>query len=163
MANLVYPVTGYDAVTPGNIPADADVVFGYCDGDYAWKPEDWARFATPYKIPVTVLGNLRATVADCENGDMTPASVANWIVRKQAEHLPPATVYCSLTMRPAVVDACRGEAYYWWAADWTNSPHHLPGSVATQYEDDQNRYDLTAIYDEAWLEACAAAARRFFA
>jgi len=39
-----------------------------------------------------------------------------------------------------------------WVADWTGSPHRVPGTVATQYSDVDNAYDLSMAYSQEWLD-----------
>jgi hypothetical protein len=145
-------ITMYDSATPTEIPRGmGPMIAGYCDGDYAWTKEDWAFFADNTKVIVTVEGNLRANVADVENGDMTPLSAREWIMDKQEENMHGCTVYCNIQTRPAVVYACKGLSYYLWVADWTGEPHQVPGSVAVQYYNDPTQaYDLSAVYDPAW-------------
>jgi hypothetical protein len=146
------PVTMYDAVTPGNIPTSAQVVAGYIDGAYAWKSEDWARFPDAEKVLITVNGDLRGNVADVENGDMTPASALRWIQAKQGKGIGGCTIYCSRDNLSSVLSACHGHAYYIWVADWTDSAHPVSGTVATQYSNVDNAYDLSEVYSQQWLD-----------
>lgn len=147
------PVRMYDAVTPANIPASAEVVAGYVDGTYAWPAEAWHRWPGALKVLITVFGSLTGNVADVENGDMTPAQARQWIEAKQQAHMRGCTVYCSLSNLGAVRAACKGLAYYIWVADWTNTAHRVPGTVATQYSNVNNAYDLSMVYSQQWLDA----------
>jgi hypothetical protein len=155
MANT--PVKMYDAVTPGNIPQSAEVVAGYIDGSYAWSSDAWSRWAGATRVLITVKGSLTANVADVENGDMTPDDARNWIEAKQAKHMRGCTVYCSRANLEAVWAACRGHAYYVWVADWTDSAHEVSHTIATQYSNVGNDYDLSMVYSQQWLDAVHAA------
>jgi hypothetical protein len=146
-------VTMYDATTPARIPSGAPAVAGYVDGRFAWKPSDWARFPTAYKITITVLGG-DARVCDCENGDLTPVSAANWAKHEHDAGRRP-TIYCSTSVHPQVVNALasHGLAFVrdvdWWEAHYDNRPVLSPGSVAKQYAD-PGPYDLN-IALVSWL------------
>jgi hypothetical protein len=152
MSPKIAPVTMYDAVTPSNIPTSAQVVAGYIDGDYAWKSEDWDRFPDAEKVLITVAGDLRGNVADVENGDMTPADALRWIETKQGKGIGGCTIYCSRSNLESVWAACRGHAYYIWVADWTDSAHPVSRTVATQYRNVDNAYDLSEVYSQQWLD-----------
>jgi hypothetical protein len=159
MSPKIAPVTMYDAVTPGNIPVSAQVVAGYIDGAYAWSKADWNRFPDAEKVLITVTGSLTGNVADVENGDMTPDQARGWIEAKQQEGRRGCTVYCNRSTLPAVWAACRGHSYYIWVADWTGSPHAVNATIATQYSNVDNAYDLSVIYSQEWLNAINGANR----
>lgn len=150
---ITAPTDMYDAVTAANIPASAQVVAGYIDGDYAWSSEDWKRFPNATKVLITVTGSLTGNVADVENGDMSAGQAARWIEAKQARGMHGCTVYCTLSSLESVWAACRGHAYYVWVADWTGSPHEVRGTIATQYSNVSNLYDLSRVYSQQWLDA----------
>lgn len=146
------PVKMYDAVTAANIPESAQVVAGYMDGDYAWSREDWDRFPHATKVLITVTGSLTGNVADVENGDMSPSEAVRWIEAKQRKGMPGCTVYCSRSNLDAVWAACRGHAYYVWVAEWTGRPHEIRYTIATQYKNVDNLYDLSMVYSQEWLD-----------
>lgn len=152
MSPKIAPVTMYDAATPSNIPTSAQVVAGYIDGYYAWTREDWARFPNAEKVLITVHGDLRGNVADIESGDMTPADALRWIQAKQEKGIGGCTVYCNRSTLPSVWAACRGHAYYVWVADWTGTAHPVSHTVATQYRNVGNSYDLSEVYSQQWLD-----------
>jgi hypothetical protein len=153
MSPKIAPVTMYDAVTPGNIPTSAEVVAGYLDGDFAWSKDDWNRFPDAQRVIITVDGSLTGNVADVENGNMTPEQAKGWIETKQREGKCGCTIYCSLATLESVWAACRGHCYYIWVADWTGSPHEVNATIATQYSNVDNAYDLTRVYSQEWLDA----------
>ena len=74
--------TAYDAVTADNLPADADYAFYYMDG--AFRNESAVRARCPHAIlfSITVLGDLRADIADCEPGCMSPFQTVGWVGAK---------------------------------------------------------------------------------
>ena len=156
MAKTV-PVTMYDSATPDNIPTSAQVVAGYIDGDFAWPADAWDRWPGADRVLITVSGSLTGNVADVENGDMTPDQARGWIEAKQAAHHRGCTVYCNRASLRSVWAACRGHAYYIWVADWTGSPHEIANTIATQYQNNGDQYDLTMIYSQQWLNAVVAA------
>jgi hypothetical protein len=143
-------VAGYDSVNPGAIPANAPVVLGYVNGRYRWSPADWARFATPYRKTISVLATEPADFLDVEQYDATPDQAPDWVRLAQRAGVALPGLYCSrLGTWPATQVACRGLAVAWWVADYTGSPHLVPGSVQTQWED-AGPYDLSVV-DSTWL------------
>jgi hypothetical protein len=142
----------YDSVTWEDIPTSAQVVAGYIDGDYAWPREAWDRFPDAEKVLITVTGSLTGNVADVENGDLTPAQAAEWIEAKQRAGHRGCTIYCSRSNLEAVWSACKDHAYYIWVADWTDSPHSVADTVATQYSNVGTSYDLSEVYSQEWLD-----------
>jgi hypothetical protein len=148
---ITAPVEMYDAVTPTNIPESAQVVAGYIDGDYVWSSEDWNRFPSATKVLITVTGSLKGNVADVETGDMSPSQAVEWIEAKQSKGMRGCTIYCNRSNLETVWAACRGHAYYVWVADWTGSAHEVRGTIATQYSNVGNRYDLSMVYSQDWL------------
>lgn len=141
----------YDAVTPSNIPADAVMVAGYIDGLYAWKPEDWARFPHAVKVELAVFASTNAGHAlDVEAGDATPAQAAGWLTMRRRAGVDPS-VYCSLSLWPAVRAALAAshtaEPHWWIAAHPGIGPDLYPGTVAHQYADVNNLYDLSVVSD----------------
>jgi hypothetical protein len=146
------PVRMYDAVTPGNIPKSAEVAAGYVDGDYAWPSQAWHRFPGALKVLITVSGSLTGNVADVENGDLTPAEANRWLEAKERAWMHDSTIYCSRSSVGAVRAACGGRRYFIWVADWTDSEHAVKGTVATQYSNTNNAYDLSMVYSQEWLD-----------
>ena len=145
------PVQMYDSVNGLVIPTTAEVVMGYIDGDYKWTDAMWQQHDAAEKVTVTVFGDIRANVADVEHGNMTPDDAAVWIHDKQAAEHKGATVYCNLSTRPAVEEACHGLAYYLALADPTGVAHDLPGTVFVQWHFGQH-YDVSQVSDQEWLD-----------
>jgi hypothetical protein len=145
--------TMYDAIIPANIPADAQMVAGYVNGEWAWAaPLDaFARWPHAAHIRIDVNGSMPhfAEVIDVEQGDATPATAGRWVRERLALGNVKATVYCTLSSLPAVQEACAGTAATYWVANWTGEPHAVSGTVGTQYKNTPG-YDLSAIYDASW-------------
>lgn len=145
-------VTMYDSASPWDIPVGAPAVAGYGDGIYVWKVSSWARFpGVPHKV-IAVKSSDDGDVLDVENGDATPADAPGWLTRQRARLAPGEpdrfAVYCSESVRQAVTDACQvaGVALPWeWVAIRTNVATMADGPrvVATQWTDDNNRYDVS--------------------
>ena len=120
--------TMLDSVNPFAIPADAPIVAGYVDGLYQWSAAGWARFAGE-QVTITVKGTPKARVADVERGNLSPAAGAAWAAAEIAGGRVP-----TLYMDRATYDSePRVYGANYWVADWTGTPHLVPGSVATQY------------------------------
>jgi len=129
--------TFYDAITPANIPTNAQGVCGYVDGKYAWKAADWARFPHAVKVRIAVFSSTNdGHVLDVEPGCSTPANAPGWVVRRRKAGIDP-TVYCSLSQWPVVraaFAAAKVTQPHWWIAAYPgNGPALYPGSVAHQY------------------------------
>lgn len=75
-------LTMFDAVTVGNIPADAQYVALYIDG-YNNYPAGKARFPHATILTITVAGAV-ADCCDCESGAMTPAGAVQWVADRLA-------------------------------------------------------------------------------
>lgn len=144
--------TMHDAVTPSNIPANAEMVAGYIDGRYAWKASDWDRFPHAVKVRIAVFASTNdGHVLDVEAGDATPAQAAGWLTMRRRAGVDPS-IYCSLSVYPAVVKAILAsrvpEPHYWIAAHPGNGANlYPPPCVAHQYADVDNLYDLSAVAD----------------
>lgn len=140
----------YDAVTPGNIPAGAQLVAGYADGRYANLPAMRARFPHALVVPIATGKSTRATVADVEKGDLTPEDALYWVTVTMSDvsnHL--LTLYANTSTWPSVKSAftaARVTLPQWWAAHYTGVAHLEPGSIATQYVD-TGGYDLSLVAD----------------
>jgi hypothetical protein len=142
--------TFYDAITPANIPANAQGVAGYVDGRYAWKAADWARFPHAVKARIAVFSSTNdGHVLDVEPGCSTPANAPGWVVRRRAAGVDP-TVYCSLsawpTVRAAFHNAGVAEPHWWVAAYPGNGANLYPGAIAHQYAD-PGPVDISVVAD----------------
>lgn len=143
--------TMYDAVTPENIPRNAQLVAGYIDGHIGvWTPEQWAYFPDATKVKITVFASdNEGHVLDCENGDATPDQCPAWVVKRRQAGADP-TVYCNTSSWAAVRAAFAAnkvaEPHYWIAAYPGNGPQIYAGAVAHQYAD-PGPFDLSVVMD----------------
>lgn len=149
--------TMYDSVRPGEIPADAEMVALYVDGNYAATAADWNRFTRAVKVRISAVGdNLNAHVFDLEPGCIwPPADVVDCVLGARALGIDP-TVYVNERNHwgpaKAAFDA-RGIAHpHWWVANYDNQKTVPAGAVAKQYADPGmpgvgGHYDLSIVVD----------------
>jgi hypothetical protein len=146
--------TMYDALDLTGIPTNAQMV--------AYYPHDSrtngavSRFsANTVLVTIDNHGNhTDCDVLDVEPGAAWPPSsvVDPWLAAKHAQGKT-GTIYANLANIGAVRAATK-RTFFWWAAQWTNVPHSVPGSVATQYEG-VARYDISLVTDDNWPSAAA--------
>ena len=144
----------YDSITAADIPANAVMVAGYIDGNWAWAPQDWNRWPeSTVKLRITVSAAVNdGHILDVEQGDATPDQCPGWIKMRQAAGLARPTIYCSKSVVPSVQAACKGLTYDIWDADYTQGykPRVDAGCVATQFIDPPasgGHYDLSQVLD----------------
>ena len=142
--------TLYDSTNASDIPTTAEVVGGYVDGAYKWTWADWGRFPNAQLVSIAVFASTNnGFVLDVEDGCSTPAQAPAWAKMRRAAGIQNVTIYCSRSIMGDVASAftAQGEPQpLYWIADWTGSPHLVPGSVATQYADPPSsggHYDLS--------------------
>lgn len=141
----------YDAVTPGNIPAGAQLVAGYADGIYANLPELRARFPHATVVEIAVHWTTRAHVLDVEPGDATPAQAVQWLTQTMRDvDTARLTLYCGTDRWPAVRAAVQaagiGQPQYW-VAQYDGDPTIPAGAVAKQHVGDFHGYDQSSVAD----------------
>ena len=131
--------TMYDAVDVAAIPADAEIVAGYVDGNWPTFDALVKAFPNARHVSITVgaTGGAGAMVADCETGDFSPDGAAHWAKGEIDAGRRPC-VYYSRSNAAAVSAALSRagvptNAVDYWVADWTGAAHVVPGSVATQW------------------------------
>ena len=114
--------------TDHSAPAGYDLYAGYIDGNYQSFPFLNAMY--PGRTNgITVVGNV-APIADCESGDLTPASAARWV-----KYTMGATQYML------------------WVASYGVKTNPFPGAVAWQRQDvgpNGENIDVSEVYDPAW-------------
>ena len=141
--------TMYDSVTPGNIPANANMVAGYVDGLYANLGAMASRFPHAVRVSIAVHWTTRAQVLDVEDGDATPAQAVQWCTQTMADKSNhELTVYCNMsvwsTVRAAFRSAGVTEPNYW-VARYDNDPTIPVGAIAKQYQGDTHGYDVSSV------------------
>jgi len=140
--------TMFDSVNIDNIPKDATWVAGYVDGIWPTYHALVRRFPKAYCVSIATSKNSPADVLDVEQGDATPEEAVDWAKAMRAKGQTPV-VYTSLSnvdnVRTAFKTADVAEPLLW-VADWTNEPHLVPGSVATQYANGTAQYPGKAAF-----------------
>jgi Putative peptidoglycan binding domain len=141
--------TMYDALDLNAIPTSAQMV--------AYYPHDPRTTGTVARFPKTtvlVTVDNQGNHTDCDVLDVEPGAawppatvVDPWLAAKQAQGKT-GTIYANLANIGAVRAATK-RPFDWWAAQWTNVPHSVAGSVATQYENTSS-YDLSLVTDANW-------------
>ena len=146
--------TLYDSTNANDIPTTAKVVGGYVDGAYAWSWANWGRFPNAQWVSIAVFASTNnGFVLDVEDGCSTPAQAPGWAKMRRAAGITNVTVYCSRSIMgevQAAFNAANEPQPLYWIADWTGTPHLVPGSVATQYADPPGsggHYDLSVTND----------------
>ena len=150
--------TGYDSDNIEEIPADAQVVFFYSDGEPGTPtPAQLERFAGRVLIPITRKVGVVAKVVDVEVGCVWPPTEA----RHQIESGDSDTVYFEWGDLEAVTTALEGLNYNTWLAQWDGNAELpvIPGHnvVAKQYVSPPHsggHYDKSVVSDE-WPVAIA--------
>jgi hypothetical protein len=163
-------VAMYDSTTAADIPADAPMVAGYIDGNYAWTRQDWARFPSAAYLRIAVLhGTNDGAVLDIERGCSETWCAPIWAKMRMAAGLAIPTFYCRPTMpwpdpynQQAVINALvtggvNPAGVAWWFADYTGKPHMPSGGIACQYANDTytgGHYDLSVVSELApWVKS----------
>lgn len=154
--------TMYDSTNPFDIPQTARMVAGYTDGLYAWSFDGWKYHGAAVKVRICAVSiDMSAHVADVENGALTAAQGAEFVVQKLARGEIP-TLYFSTGRWNEVSAAVRARGvannrWLYWAAQWDRNPNSLPLSsstsgdyVAHQYSGSATsggHYDLSSVAD----------------
>jgi hypothetical protein len=134
----------YDAIVADRIPPEAQAVAGYVNGEWPTYAQLPKLFPHARHVSITINVEGVADVLDVEKGDARPIDAPAWISRMRALGRRPI-VYCSLSNRPAIIDACIASKVpvpFFWVADWTNVSHLVEGSVATQWTSGAD-YDIS--------------------
>lgn len=136
--------TMYDSETTAAIPADAEIVAGYVDGQWPNFDEIVANFPGAQHVSITVEGRPGARVGDLEVPNFNSATMqecaargAVWAKSEIAAGRRP-TLYYSKDFAGIVGNALSeaGVAFHdvdFWVGDWTGVAHLVGGSVATQW------------------------------
>jgi hypothetical protein len=134
----------YDSTNVAAIPPTANLILVYVDGLYQTEDAARARFPTAELITTTTtfVGQPGARIYDCERGDGNATQAAAWAERELFSKRRP-TIYCSRIGSPGYGWQWVKEALQaaniplldvdFGIADYTNTPHLVPGSAFTQY------------------------------
>jgi hypothetical protein len=138
----------YDAVTVEHIPLTATHVAAYVDG-YRNLEAMRKRFPKALLTTITVKGSV-ADVLDVERGAATITDARRWVLAMRKIGRRPI-VYCSKSNLPRVQTAMRDAKVadpFYWVADWTDVPHLVTGSIATQFKSVPHDYDVSLLRDD---------------
>lgn len=150
---VMYDGINTDAKKIKEVIKPGDLVAYYIDGRYAWSTEEIALFPHNTHVTITVLGNP-ADVADCETGDLSPQSAAEWVVRQRHHGYLRPTIYRSLSVmrdiRQSTGNLIMGRDWDSWVADYDNNPASVyPDSAAKQFRSTDD-WDMSEVYDDLW-------------
>ena len=110
-----------DGVTWQNLLPFSSPVMGYTDGLYAWPPEAWQAFQKRGGIGISITGDERQPVHDCEFGAESPTvgatAAANRVQARQW-----AVLYSSQANLPNVTGALKSKGLYWTDAQYWPKP-----------------------------------------
>src|ERR1700744_2245309 len=133
MTRTMWDGVNSDARYIKSIIKPGDLIAYYIDGAFAWTPAEIALFPNNIHVTITVLGNP-ADVADCETGDMTPASAANWgrDQRNKGYYRPPIYRSCSMMsdVRQTTGNLVMGRDWDAWVADYDNKTDQVYAGAA---------------------------------
>lgn len=129
----------YDSTSGYDVPAGGDLYGVYVDGYYtATGGVIRQRFPRARQVTISATGSRSANVIDCEPGDTTPDSAAEWAAKEVAAGRLP-TIYCMLSQWADVKAAVKrrlgrnaGKVSYW-IAHYDGQAVIPAGAVAVQY------------------------------
>lgn len=145
------PRTMYDGIDASRLPADAQIVAGYVDGEFAWSAADWARFPNSVKVRIAVFSETNdGEVLDVEPGNATPAQSVDWVLMRRAAGVDP-TVYMNTSTWPTVRAAFRARGVaepHYWVAQYDGVASVPAGALGKQYfNNNAAGYDLSVVAD----------------
>lgn len=122
------PTRMFDAVTPENMPGNAEAVAGYTSGNWPTFPRLAGMFPHARRVSIAVTSAHDADVLDVEPGDATPAEAPSWVKRQHARGLKRPGVYTSVSQAQDLVDllarfGVARDQYRLWTAHYTFTPH----------------------------------------
>lgn len=137
---------------PGNL-----VCYYVAGNSYIWTEAEKALFPTDSLVGITLSADYfgpGSDVLDVEAGGASPDQVHAWIAVKKAQGYFRPTIYCSLSVVPAIRAATGnyilGVDYDLWIADWDGTtviPY--PAAAAKQYRN-LGPYDVSVVFDSNW-------------
>lgn len=114
----------YDSVNVDAIPADAQVVAGYVNGQWPTFFGLAAKFPSASLVSIDVNGQRPgADVLDIEPGNVGPEAAPAWVAKHVGPKLP--VLYCSVSAAHAVMVAMTSSSllYKLWTAHYTGVAH----------------------------------------
>jgi hypothetical protein len=143
----------YDSIYVANLPAGAEYLAGYVDGNWPTFAAVKARFPKAAVLSVAVFASSDAEACDCEKGDLTAGQVPGWVKRQAARGEKRPCVYSSVANFPAVLDELRAAGIKraqvrLWAAHYGTGPH-ICGPTSCKYFPGMPTFDGTQWTDQA--------------
>ena len=143
----------FDSVNVSEIPANAEAVAGYVDGNWPTFKQVQVKFPKARKLSIAVAAQADADCLDVEPRDATNAQAAAWVRRQWARGVKRPVLYTSVSNwiplaaelhNAGIYHRPWGKSYKRWSAHYTFSPHRcgrkcgMPGwskAGATQWTD----------------------------
>lgn len=138
----------YDAITPSNIPKDAQIVASYVSGQWPNFSQLKDLFPNARYISIATNDSAAAMVLDVERFDATPEQAPPWVSRMRAAGMIAPWVYMNSSTWPAVRQAFHNQAVkppLYWVADYSQTT--IPdGAIALQYQNTPE-FDISYLVD----------------
>ena len=119
----------FDAIDVSQIPADAQAVAGYVNGNWVTYPHLVAAFPRAHVLSIAVSASHNADALDIESGDATPGQAPGWFTRQKARGAARPCLYASaFVMDTEVLPALTAagiprSAVRLWSAHYTGVAH----------------------------------------
>lgn len=120
----------WDTITPAELPAKAEAVAGYVDGQWRTFPGLAKSHPNAHRLSITVTGEAAADCVDIERGDATPARALAWFKSHRATNMatPKPVLYTSVSEADDLISlfAAAGvprSSYLLWTSHYTGRPH----------------------------------------
>jgi hypothetical protein len=85
----------FDSANPHGIPLNAQMIGGYCDGDWVWSLHDWAMFPNAVKVRIAIRPTTNdGHVLDIEPGNWPASASVDWTILRRNSGLATPTIYC---------------------------------------------------------------------
>jgi hypothetical protein len=152
-----------DAATIHKSFPGAAMVAGYIDGRYVWTAADWNLFPHAVKVEIAVSSDTNTgDVIDCETGDANEVEAAAWVRKRKAAGYYRPTIYCPLSLIPAVRqatgDLVLGRDYDIWCADYDGTARNVYALAAAKQYRNTADWDVSEVYDDGWPHRSAPSA-----
>jgi hypothetical protein len=110
-----------DSTAWQNLLPFSSPVMGYTDGRYAWPPEAWQQFQRRGAIGISITGDERQPVHDCEFGAESPWTSATAAANRVQSRLW-VVLYSSQANLPNVTAALKSKSLFWTDASYWPKP-----------------------------------------
>lgn len=146
------PLSMFDSINVGEIPAGAGLVAGYVNGHWPTYLELVRRFPKAHVLGIAVSSSADAECLDVEQGDATVAVAPGWVKRQQARGVRKPVVYTSVSQARSLLDALAADGIRrsdirLWTAHYTFRPHLCTSACGFGF---QGIADATQYHDHAF-------------